>query len=131
VLTKIFRYVYLVLSWAFLVGVIVQVYTAGLSAVTSTLSWGTHAEFGFLLLLAGLLQLLLAWPARLPRPAGWINTGLFGVMLVQLAVFLNRDHPISALHPVLALVIFYMAWWLALAAYRTVRDESRLEKRNA
>ena len=126
-ITKIFRYVYLVLSWAFLAGVVVQVYTAGLSAVTETLSWGTHIEFGFLLLLAGLLQLLLIRPARLPGPAGWVSAGLFGTMILQLMVFIERDSVLSALHPVLALVVFYMAWWLALAAYRTVRDASRAE----
>ena len=121
-LTRIFRYLYLVVSWLFLVGVVVQVYTAGLAAVAETHSWTTHGEFGFLILLAGLVQLLMIWPARLPRPAGLVSIGLFVTLILQLFVFFDRENVVSALHPVLALLVFSLAWWLALAAFRAVRS---------
>ncbi|HUF38687.1 MAG TPA: DUF6220 domain-containing protein [Anaerolineales bacterium] len=120
-LIKIFRYLYLILSWAFLAGVVYQTYTAGLAAVAETTGWSTHFGLGMLLLLAALLQLILIRPARLPRPAGWVSLGLFGTILVQVLVVGNRASNVSALHPVLALFVFWMSWWLAMTAARTVR----------
>jgi len=124
VLTKVFRYLALILSWVFLAGVVYQTYTAGLAAVAEVSSWGTHVNFGFLLVLAALLQLLLVRPARLPRPAGWVSLGLFGTIVVQVILISVRDLAVSALHPVLALVVFLMAWWLAITATRAVRGPS-------
>ena len=129
--TRIFRYLYLVVSWLFLIGVVVQVYTAGLAAVADTHSWTTHGEFGFLLLLAGLTQLLVILPARLPRPAGWVSTALFVTLVLQIAVFFDRDNVVSALHPVMALLVFLMAWWLALAAFRAIRPPTPENPRDA
>lgn len=121
VLIKIFRYLYLILSWTFLAGVVYQTYTAGLAAVAETTGWSTHFGFGVLLLLAALLQLILIRPARLPRPAGWVSLGLFGTVLVQVLLVGNRESNASALHPVLALFVFWISWWLAMTAARTVR----------
>jgi len=121
-LKSIFRYVYLVMSWAFLLGVVYQTYTAGLAALPRTIGWSTHASFGLLLLLAALIQLLLILPARLPRPAGWVSLSLFATILIQVMVVSDRASTASALHPVLALFTFSMALWLASAAVRAVRE---------
>ena len=120
-IAQIFRYVYLAASWAFLAGLVYQVYTAGQAAVSHTAGWGDHAGFGFLILIASLLQLLVILPARLPRPAGWVSLGLFAAVLVQVVLAANRPSPISALHPVLALFAFSLSLWLALASLRAVR----------
>ncbi len=118
---NIFRYVYLAMSWAFLLGLVYQTYTAGQAALPRTASWSTHASFGLLILLAALIQLLLILPARLPRPAGWVSLGLFTTVLIQVMVVSNRASNASALHPVLALFAFSMSLWLAMAAVRAVR----------
>ena len=118
---KIFRYLYLVLIWITLTAIAVQTYTAGLAAVTGTISWTEHIEFGFLVEFLGLLQFLLVFPARLPRPANWVSAGLLGTFFVQLLVLFFGKTLIAALHPVLALLIFAEAWWLSRAAWRAVR----------
>ena len=120
-LTKIFRYLYLVVIWAYLAGVIYQVYMAGLAAVAKTTGWDGHIGFGLLLVLTSPLPGLIGLPARLPRPAGWVNLALFVCVIAQFLVLGNRDSELSALHPVLALLTFSLSWWLARAALRAVR----------
>jgi cytochrome b561 len=120
-LRKVFRYLYLFLSWTFLAGLVYQMYTAGLTAVARKTSWQLHGETGFLLMLLALLQLLLIIPARLPKPAGWISSGAFVTIMLQVVVLGDRDTAFSALHPVLGLILFGLAWWLARAAYMALR----------
>ena len=124
---KIFRYLYLMLSWIFLAGLVYQMYTAGLAAVARKISWGLHGETGFLLLLLALLQLLLIIPARLPKPAGWISSGAFVTIMVQVFLLGDRDSAFSALHPVFGLFLFGLAWWLARAAYLALRVPDYVE----
>lgn len=121
---KIFRYIYLLLSWIYLAGVIYQTYTAGLAAVTRTISWESHGEIGFLLLSLAFVQFVLIFPARLPKPAGWVSAGMFATIILQFIVISDRESTVSALHPVLALILFSLSWWLARAAFRSVRNST-------
>lgn len=127
----IFRVTYLVLIWTFLAGVVYQTYLAGLAAVSGAISWTAHVQLGFLLTLAALLQLVLVLPARLPRPAGWMSLGLFIALIAQLLFLWERDSPVSALHPVMALIVFYLSWRLAIAAARTVRGAALKDPQRA
>ncbi len=120
-LRKAFRFIYLAASWLFLVGVAYQMYTAGLVAVAKTASWRQHAEMGFVLLFLALLQLLLIFPARLPKPAGWVSAAAFVTIMLQVLALFDRTSALSALHPVFGLLLFALAWWLGRAAYRAVR----------
>jgi len=132
-ITKFFRYTYLILIGTFLIGLMFQTYLAGLAAVARSATWDSHREFGFLLLIAGLLQLLIIFPARFPKPSRWMSGGLFTVMIVQIAALFDRESSFSALHPVMALVLFLFAWNLTGMAFQTLarpnfRDESPVDR---
>ena len=132
-ITKFFRYTYLILIGTFLTGLFYQTYLAGLAAVARKATWDSHREFGFLLLMAGLIQLLIVFPARLPTPARWLSGGLFAAMIVQFAALFDRESSFSALHPVMALVVFLLAWNLTRTAFQTLagpdsRDESVVDR---
>ncbi len=102
--------VYWLLAILFLVGVLVQVFLAGLGTLGSTDSWDLHAGLGYGLFIPLIGMVTLMYPARLPRPLKIWTWALLGVYVIQAnAVMLFRPSAISALHPVLALFIFVLA----------------------
>ncbi|MGD2156514.1 MAG: DUF6220 domain-containing protein [Anaerolineales bacterium] len=113
-LTKTARIAYLSLLGLFFAGIFTQVYLAGLAAVAKKITWTTHIEVGYLVPLPLLLMLIIMFPAKVSRRAKWMTFLLLVVLIVQvLLIWFRTDLPfISALHPVLALVDFLLAWWL-------------------
>jgi Family of unknown function (DUF6220) len=70
-------------------------------------SWGLHIGFGYLVLLASLIAVVLALAARVGRQRVLHALGIFGLMIVQilLAWFGSEVPIIGALHPVNAFLI--------------------------
>jgi hypothetical protein len=135
-LQKIIRSIYRVLAWSFVVGLVIQVYLAGLGVfqfrnfsygedgVRSF--YGLHIEFGWLLGMVALLLLVLAFAARYPRGTVGRAAGLFLLMVVQsLILYINSDSAlIRAFHPVNAIAV----GWLSLSLARQVsKIESETE----
>jgi Fe2+ transport system protein B len=122
--------------WAAIVflAIVVQVGFAGYGAfdVAKTVDEGTvntdqfedsftlHAAFGYLVMLAALLFVVIALVARVGRPRIWHVAGLFGLLVVQmfLAWFGFEVPVIGFFHPVNALLIFVLSGWLARQAWR-------------
>ena len=59
---------YVVLAWLFVAGTVVQVYFAGLGLLVDPTQLRLHVSLGNILHSIVLLQLVLAFTARLPRP---------------------------------------------------------------
>jgi hypothetical protein len=89
--------------------------------------WGIHAGFGYLLLLAGLLLVLIALGARVGRRRVLQALGLFGLLILQmlLAWFGFEVPVIGILHPINAFLILGLALSIAFDAWR---GEGRLER---
>jgi hypothetical protein len=111
----------LVLKWAariFALIIAVQVFLAGLALFVDSGNWVAHSNFARVFLIIPILMILLAFIARLPIT--------FRVMSIQLVImvilmFVTADLSkyigiLSALHPVIALAMFWIAMTLSKQA---------------
>jgi hypothetical protein len=109
------RSMFAVVAWLFFIGVVLQVFLAGLGLLGGN-TMEAHIGFGYLLPLVAILLALLAWPAHPDRRTFRLTMLLLVITIIQPNLPLLRDVSpvIAALHPVNALAIF----WLALTVAR-------------
>src|SRR5512144_2122233 len=101
-MVKIARFSYVALAWLFVVGVVTQVFLAGMVVVAVKASWSAHISLGHLLALPLLLMLVSMYLGRLPGPIKRLTWLLFGVYALQadVLIFLRFTAPVlSAFHP--------------------------------
>jgi hypothetical protein len=119
------RYGYAVAALLFVVGILAQVFLIGLSLLGGRPSWQTHIGLGHGLAIAPLLMVVLAYAGRLPRPMKlntWLVLAIY-VLLADVVIFMRGLAPlVAALHPVLAVLLFGLAGFLAIRAWRLVRE---------
>jgi uncharacterized protein DUF6220 len=117
------RYAYMVLAWAFVVGVLVQVFFIGLGLFGDPASVKLHVEFGWILHLAPILIVIAAVVARAGRRRILQAVGLAAIIFVVPILPSLRDSApvVAALHPVLAVLAFGAAVGVGIAATRFVR----------
>lgn len=110
------RYAYAALAWAFVAGVILQVFFIGLGLFAGPENLELHATFGWLLHLGPLPILVAAALARAGRTRILQTTALaVTVFFVPILAALRADAPLAAaFHPVGAL----LAFWLAIVVAR-------------
>jgi hypothetical protein len=117
------RLVHAIVAWLFVASIVVQVFLAG-AAITNLGGSGNfeaHIGFGYSVIgLLALAVLLTALAARMPRRDVGISVGLFLLYIVQTALPNAKvSYPaIAALHPVNALLLFALATWYAVHAWR-------------
>lgn len=118
------RYVYLALVWIYLAAILFQVFLAGMAMFGAEPDFETHRALGYLLHLVPILLVLVAVVARVGSRLILWTVALLVVQGVQpLLPMLRGDLPwAAALHPVLALVIFWLALTIGLRAWRLVRE---------
>lgn len=116
------RRAHLLLAWAFVAGVVFQVFLAGLGVFESSSNFGTHAGWGFLL---GLITIPLALLGGIGagRRQGLYGLALFGLFALQsILVAVRVDMPqVAALHPVNGFAILLVSIVMAREAW-TARD---------
>lgn len=105
------RYAFVGTAWLFLACVVVQVFLAGLGVFAGAENFELHRGFGYLF---GWLTLVLLVLALIGRLGGrWVGRSALLLLLFALqSVFVALREPLpalAALHPVNALVIFYVA----------------------
>jgi hypothetical protein len=102
--------------------ILVQVFLAGqaIANLGGSGDFSTHMAFGDVIGLIPLVNLVLAFPARLSSRDRWLSAAVLGLFVVQ--AFLPSMHEISplfgALHPVNALLLFGLSAWYARHAWR-------------
>lgn len=106
------------LTWAFVAGVVFQVFLAGLGVFESSSKFGTHAGWGFLL---GLVTIPLAILGGIAfgRRQALFGLALFGMFALQSTLIAVRgDMPqVAALHPVNGFAILLVSIVMARAAW--------------
>lgn len=119
------RRAHLFVAWAFVAGVIVQVFLAGLGVFETTARFGTHAGWGYMLGLVPFLLMALAGIGQLGRRQVLYGVALFGMFILQ-SVFIavRSDMPVvAALHPVNGFAILFVSIAMAREAW-AARDTS-------
>ena len=115
------------LAWLYVASLLVQVFLAGLAVFNDPATFAIHVEFGRVVL--GVMSLLLpivAWIARLPFVRLSAGVLLFYVFQTSLPE-VRASYPIvAALHPMFALVLF----WLAVRLAGQARPASRATATN-
>jgi hypothetical protein len=126
-MVKISRFVYLVSAWLFVVGVLVQVFLAGMVVVAFQIGWNDHRTLGSVLGLLLVVMIILQYLGGLPKSLKRMTWALFGVYLLQVILISLRGlvPVISAFHPVLALVDFVMGLALGRSAWQLVHEEQK------
>ncbi len=120
---------YLLVVWVFVLFVMIQVFLAGLSIFVGPAGWPRHVEFGHFFGPLSLALLLLALVGRLPRCVLLLTVLLMLLYSLQY-VFVEVPPRIglpelAALHPVNALLIFWLALSLALRSRSFLTDSTR------
>lgn len=124
-MVKISRYAYFFFSWLFVVGVLAQVFLAGMVVVARQMGWSDHIGLGHTLAGPLLFMLISMYLGRLPGSVKRLTWLLFGVYVLQsdVLIFLRAEAPVlSALHPVLALLDFAIGYALARQAWPLARQ---------
>lgn len=113
------RWAYLILAWLLVVGLVAQVFLAGLGVFRGPESFATHRDFGYLLELLPFLLFILAIIGRMGRRAVALPAVIFGLFILQsVFVAFRSDTPeVAALHPVNGFLITFLAIVLARDAW--------------
>lgn len=118
------RWLFLVLVWIYLAGILYQVFLAGSALFGPDRSFETHIGLGYLLHLVPILLIVVALIARVGQPLIRWTLALLVVQFIQPLLPMARgDLPwVAALHPVLALVVFWLGITVGVGAWRLVRQ---------
>jgi hypothetical protein len=103
------RFIYLLLAWAFLICILVQVFIAGMATFSDSTDWGLHKSFVKIFALVPLVMFLLTFVGSIQGRIRWISLLLFVLVIFQfltVQVF-SSISAITALHPMIALLLFW------------------------
>lgn len=101
---------YTLFSGAFVIGVLIQVYLAGMAVFIDPTYWGLHTTFVHILELSPIIMFIFAFLGRFSREMKLLPVGLFALIFVQYATAITfTGSMVAALHPVNALVMFGLA----------------------
>lgn len=116
------RTVFAVVAWLFVATVTLQVFFAGLG-LFGTGGMELHMGFGYLIPLLALAVPIAALAARAGARTSWLSGGLVLLTFVQTTLPYFRDFQpaIAALHPVNALLIFWVGLMIARRATALAR----------
>jgi len=118
------RYAYFALAWGFLAGLVVQVFFIGLALFAGSNNLALHVNLGWILHLMPILILVAAALARAGRQQILLAGALaLTVFVVPILVLLRESAPVvAALHPVGALLAFWVAVFVARGASQLLRN---------
>jgi len=117
------RWLFLVSIWAYVAVVLFQVFLAGMGLFGGEKDFELHRNLGYLIHLSPIPLIIVAVVAKVgSRTLLWTGA-LFVVQGIQpLLPMLREDLPwAAALHPVLALVVFWLGISIGLQAWQLVR----------
>lgn len=111
-------------TWLFVVGVTVQVLLVGLSLLGGRPLWSAHVDLGHAVGILLPIMLILAYVGKSPRGFKAQMWLLFAIYILQAEIFaiIRATLPLpAALHPLLAMVLFWLGISVAQQAGALVR----------
>lgn len=122
-MTRAARYAYAFLACAYVLGLVYQVFVAGLGQFAGSSNWETHVGLGWMLHLVPILILAAATLSRAGRRHWqWALALALVVFVVPIFALMRDSNPeIAALHPVSAFVAFALSITVARNSLAAVR----------
>ena len=123
-MVRVARYAYLGFAWAFVAGLVIQVFFIGLGLFAGSENLQLHVSLGWILHLVPIVILGAAALARAGRDQVIVAAALaVTVFIVPILVLMRDSAPaVAALHPVGALISFWLAVLVARNATRLASD---------
>jgi hypothetical protein len=122
---RLARYGFVLLAALFIVGVMVQVFIAGMAVFVNPARWSMHATFVHYIELLLPVMLVLAFLGRLSWGLKLAPVVLFLLIVVQYTTALSFSASVvAALHPVNALVIFGIATMTTRRTWRAISEQA-------
>ncbi|MEO8510497.1 MAG: DUF6220 domain-containing protein [Chloroflexota bacterium] len=123
-MTQAARYAFVGLAWLFLVGIVVQVFFIGLALFAGSENLESHVTLGWILHMIPIVILIAAALARPGRRTVLLAAALAVTVFIVpiLATLRDSSDVIAALHPVGALLAFYLAVLVAVASLAPLRS---------
>jgi hypothetical protein len=115
--------VHLIAAWLLVVGLLVQVFLAGMGIFDDASAFATHRDFGHLLEILPVILLLTAIVAGYGRWRALAGAGLLALLFLQTILVLQRDSAplVAALHPVNGFLLLLAATIVAVDSMRLWR----------
>ena len=115
--------IHLVTAWLLVVGLLVQVFLAGMGIFDDASSFATHRDFGHLLEILPVVLFLTAIVAGYGRWRALAGVGLLALLFLQTILVLQRDSApvVAALHPVNGFLLLLAASIVAIDSVRLWR----------
>jgi mercuric ion transport protein len=116
---RIARSAHLFVAWLLVIGLVVQIFLAGLGVFAGASNWPTHRDTGYFLQLLPFLLIIAAAVGRLGRRQIVLALVIFALFFVQSILVAMRDSTpaVAALHPVNGFLILYLAIQVARDAW--------------
>lgn len=129
-MSKGLGYLYAALAWAFVAGVILQIFLAGLGLFVGSANFALHTTFGWILHLAPNLVLIAAALAGAGRRRIVQAVALaITVWIVPILAAVRHDIPLAAaFHPLGAVLTFWLAFVVARGATNLARGRDAADK---
>lgn len=122
---RVARPIHLIVAWLYVIGLLVQVFLAGMGVFSGATAFATHRDFGYLLTVLPVVLVVTALVGRFGRWHVIAATVMFVQFILQSVLIIGRDSmpEIAALHPVNGFLILLIAVWLARDAWRTWQSD--------
>jgi len=114
--TRVARGAFAALAWLLAACIAIQTLLAGAAVFADAAYWRSHVMFVRALEWLPVLMLIFAFPGKFAASVKWRSAALFGLVILQ---YMTANLPgIGLLHPVIALLMFLLAWRTAVTAMR-------------
>jgi len=114
---KYSRWGFAACAWIFALLVAVQVFNAGLATFVDPAHWNTHTNFVRIVEVFPLLMFILSFFGKVPAALRWWSLALLAFIVLQyVTANLDSAPMVGALHPVIAMVMFWVAVFVATRA---------------
>jgi hypothetical protein len=118
---RIGRFGFALLGLIFTACVIVQVFLAGLAVFVNKDDWGPHTSFVISFEFVPIFMFILSFVGRVSGRLRWTSLGLYVMILLQYVTAKAFSGIwLAALHPVIAIFIFWFAFTIVKQTWRWV-----------
>jgi len=122
---RIARPIHVVVAWLYVIGLLVQVFLAGMGVFDGPSAFVTHRDTGYALTVLPVVLLVTALVGRFGRWQALAAAVMFVQFILQSVLVFQRDSvpAIAALHPVNGFLIVLISVWLARDAWRVFQAD--------